>query len=291
MLSVFRDYRLVWDTLDIVIVAYALYRLLLLIRGTRAVQLVKGIAVLIAAAVVARWLGLTTVMYVLDYVQMALVVAVPVVFQPELRRALEQLGRGRLFAPAPSELPEEELSKVIREVAGACDVLARNKIGALIVIERQTGLKDIAETGIVLDALVSSAFLINVFIPNAPLHDGAAIIRGNRVIAAGCFLPLSENPNLSRELGTRHRAAVGLTEQSDALVVVVSEETGTVSLAEGGRLIRHLDDAGLREMLGSRLSARDLPPPRPHPPWSARPRTDRQATRRGGGVGAGPPAG
>ncbi len=249
MLSVFRDYRLVWDTLDIAIVSYVLYRLFLLLRGTRAVQLVKGIVVLIIAGMVAHWLQLTTVVYILNYAQMALVVAVPVVFQPELRRALEQLGRGRLFAPA--SLPEAEMARVVDSVAQACDILARNKIGALIVIERETGLKDIAETGTLVDGLVSPAFLINLFVPNAPLHDGAAIVRGDRVVAAGCFLPLSENPGLSKELGTRHRAAVGLTEQSDALVIVISEETGTLSLAMGGKLMRHLDDATLRDMLGN----------------------------------------
>ncbi|HCW50630.1 MAG TPA: TIGR00159 family protein [Clostridiales bacterium] len=290
MLSVFKDYRLIWDTLDIAIVAYVIYRLFLLIRGTRAVQLVKGLFVLLLAGVAARLLELTTVIYILDYVQMALIVAVPVVFQPELRRALEQLGRGRLFAPAVT-LPEAELAKVIDDIATACDVLGRNKIGALIVVERETGLKDIAETGTAIDGLVSSAFLINIFVPNAPLHDGAVIIRGNRVAAAGCFLPLSENPDLSRELGTRHRAAVGMTEQSDALVVVVSEETGWISLASAGKLIRHLDDATLREMLEN-LMKTDTPAPAPFRPLgldlfglrqTGRARSSR---RKGGGRGA-----
>ncbi len=284
MLSLFSDYRWIWDTLDIAIVSYALYRLLILIRGTRAVQLVRGIVVLIIAGIVARWLQLTTVMYVLTYAQMALVVAVPVVFQPELRRALEQLGRGRLFAPAPGYLPEAELSKVVAEVAGACDVLARNKIGALIAIERETGLKDIAETGTLVDGLVSSAFLINLFVPNAPLHDGAVIIRGNRVVAAGCFLPLSENPNISKELGTRHRAAVGLTEQSDALVIVVSEETGTISLANAGKLIRQLDDTTLRDMLTNLVKATGREPVR------ARSLKLLRRPDRGRGTGVGPPA-
>lgn len=251
MLSFFHDYRLIWDTLDIAIVAYVLYRLFILIRGTRAVQLVKGLFVLLIAGIVANWLQLTTIVYILNYVQMALVLAVPVVFQPELRRALEQLGRGRLLAPVSGSLPETELARVINEIASACDVLARNKIGALIVLERETGLKDIAESGTPVDGLVSSALLINVFVPNAPLHDGAVIIRGDRVVAAGCFLPLSDNTNFSRELGTRHRAAVGMTEQSDALVIVVSEESGWISLANAGKLIRHLDDSTLREMLGN----------------------------------------
>lgn len=287
MLSIFSDYRWIWDTLDIAIVSYALYRLLLLIRGTRAVQLVRGIAVLIVAGIVARWLQLTTVMYVLNYAQMALVVAVPVVFQPELRRALEQLGRGRLFTPAPGYLPEAERAKVLNEVAAACDVLARNKIGALMVIERETGLKDIAETGTPLDGLVSSPFLINLFVPNAPLHDGAVIIRGNRVVAAGCFLPLSENPNISKELGTRHRAAVGLTEQSDALVIVVSEETGTISLANAGKLIRHLDDATLRELLSNLVKATGIRPARARRPVAF---LRRRGSDRRRGVGLGPPA-
>jgi diadenylate cyclase len=291
VLSVFRDFRVIWDTLDILIVAYVLYRIFLLIRGTRAVQLVKGIVVLLLAGIAARWLGLTTVVFILNYVQMALIVAVPVVFQPELRRALEQLGRGRLFIPAASALPEQELAKVIDEVTNACDVLARNKIGALIVIERDTGLKDIAETGTHIDGLVSSAFLINLFVPNAPLHDGAAIVRGDRVVAAGCFLPLSENPDLSRELGTRHRAAVGLTEQSDALVLVVSEETGSISLASGGKLMRRLDDANLREMLTNLIRTLGTPSSTSSRPTgfhlfgsvTARP-------GRGRGAGLGPPA-
>jgi len=248
VLSFFQDYRIIWDTLDIAIVAYVLYRLFLLIRGTRAIQLVKGLMVLFAAGVVARWLELTTVVYILGYAQMALIVAVPVVFQPELRRALEQLGRGKLFAPTLS-LPETEMDEVMDEVVAACDVLGRNKIGAIIVLERETGLKDIAETGTAVEGLVSAPFLINIFVPNAPLHDGAAIIRGNRVAAAGCFLPLPEAPDLDRELGTRHRAAMGMSEQSDAVVIVVSEETGSISLANGGRLIRQLDRTTLREML------------------------------------------
>lgn len=260
MPSIFSDYRLIWDTLDIAIVAYVFFRLFLLIRGTRAVQLVKGIVVLIIAGIVAHWLELTTVVFILNYAQMALVVAVPVVFQPELRRALEQLGRGRLFAPSAAMLPDEELAKVIHEIAGACDVLARNKIGALIVVERETGLKDVAETGTPIDGLVSSAFLINLFVPNAPLHDGAVIVRGNRIVAAGCFLPLSENQSLGRELGTRHRAAVGLTEQSDGLVLVISEETGTLSLANAGKLMRHLDDSTLRDMLKLFMRSAGLSP-------------------------------
>jgi diadenylate cyclase len=294
VLSVFHDFRVVWDTLDIAIVAYVLYRVFLLMRGTRAVQLVKGIVILFVAGIVARWLKLTTVVFILNYAQMALIVAVPVVFQPELRRALEQLGRGRLFAPA-SSLPEPELDKVVDEIALACDVLARNKIGAIIVIERETGLKDIAETGTQIDGLVSSSFLINLFVPNAPLHDGAVILRGNRVVAAGCFLPLSENPDLGRELGTRHRAAVGMTEHSDALVVVVSEETGSISLASGGKLMRRLDDATLKEMLKTRIRRSALPLSGPARPLGLNlfgPAAGRNGRKRngGGGAGIGPPA-
>jgi diadenylate cyclase len=242
-----------WDIvrtlLDISIVAYVLYRLLLLIRGTRAVQLIKGVTVLLIAWWASTLLNLSAVNFLFDKVGLALVVALPIVFQPELRRALEQLGRGGFFkGPAPV-LAVEDLDRVIREVVRAVGVLSKNKTGALVVIERESGLKEIAETGTPIDGRVSAELLINIFMPHTPLEDGAVLVRGERIIAAGCFLPLSENPDLDRDLGTRHRAAVGLTEDSDALVVVVSEETGSISLANAGKLIRHLDQEGLQEML------------------------------------------
>lgn len=253
----------VWDmmiaVIDIGVVSYVFYRLFMLIRGTRAVQLIKGIIVLVVATFASQYLGLREVNWLLKRVMEALIVAIPVVFQPELRRALEQLGRGRLFTPAPSadELDEEARSRLIDELLRATEMLSKNKIGALLVLERTTGLNDYIETGIKIDGVVSAEFLINIFIPNTPLHDGAVIVRGNRVLAAACFLPLTDQGGLPTELGSRHRAALGISEQSDALALVVSEETGAVSLANAGKLIRSLDSRTLREMLTAQLT----PPP------------------------------
>lgn len=238
---------------DIAIVSYVIYRFLLLIRGTRAVQLLKGLGVLVVASVVAEKLQLTTITWILSQLRLMIVVALPVVFQPELRRALEQLGRGKFFARPFRLLGAEDMARVISELVRAVQVLAKSKTGALMVIERETGLNDYIETGIRVDAVVSAELLINLFVPLTPFHDGAAIIRGDRVVAAGCFLPLSDSPYLSKQLGTRHRAALGVSEISDAVVIVVSEETGAVSVAEGGRLIRFLDEKNLREVLQSLL--------------------------------------
>lgn len=243
-----------WDivrmVLDIGIVAYVFYRLLLLIRGTRAVQLIKGVTVLLIASWVSEQMKLSTIAYILEKAQVALFVGLPIVFLPELRRALEHLGRGGFFKN-PIQQVQEDPGKVLQEIVRAVGVLSKNKTGALIVIERDTGLKEIAETGTVIDGQVSAELLINIFMPHTPLEDGAVLVRGDRLVAAGCFLPLSESPDLSRELGARHRAAIGLTEDSDALVVVVSEETGSVSLANAGKLIRNLDQATINEMLAS----------------------------------------
>jgi len=237
------------DYVDIVIIAYVIYRLFMWIRGTRAVQLIKGILIILFAMIIADYLKLYTIRWILRNLQTMFLVALPVVFQPELRRALEQIGRGKLFSQSFSVMPEEDMTKVIQEIIKAVKVLARNKIGALIVIERETGLNDYAESGIRINGTISSEFLINIFIPNTPLHDGAVIIRGDRVLAAGCFLPLTDSQDLSTELGTRHRAAIGITEHSDAVVVVVSEETGILSLASEGKLTRYLDETTLKEML------------------------------------------
>ncbi|MDN5347584.1 MAG: diadenylate cyclase [Clostridia bacterium] len=238
---------------DIGIVSYVIYKFLLLIRGTRAVQLLKGLMVLVIASLVADKLHLTVINWLLTQLRLVIVVALPVVFQPELRRALEQIGRGKFFARPLAVLGAEDMARLIKEIVRAVQVLAKNRTGALIVLERETGLNDYIETGIRLDGVVSSELLINIFAPLTPFHDGAAIIRGDRVAAVGCFLPLSESPYLSKQLGTRHRAALGLSEISDAVVVIVSEETGTVSVAEGGKLTRFLDEKNLRELLESLL--------------------------------------
>ncbi len=235
------------DLLDVAIVAYVLYRMYYMIKDTRAVALLKGLFVLLIATGASRLLELNVIYWLLQKTMTVVLVALPVVFQPELRRALEQLGRGNLFRK--SALDAEVMEAVVDELVEATLTMSRNKIGALIVIEQETGLSDYLETGVKVDGLVSSEFLINIFIPNTPMHDGAVVIRGNRVMAAACLLPLTEDRSLSKELGTRHRAAIGLTEQTDALVIVVSEETGTISLAKEGALKRHLDGPGLKQAL------------------------------------------
>lgn len=243
------SFNMLFAILDVAIVAYVLYKFFMLIKGTRAVQLIKGLVILMVFSTLSNWLHLQTVHWIMQKTWTMLFVALPVVFQPELRRALEQLGRGKFFAQSITTLGEEEMQQVIGEVTRAVQVLARNRMGALIIIERETGLEEHIQTGVKIDGVISAEFLVNIFIPKSPLHDGALIIRGDRVMAAGCFLPLTDDPDLSKELGTRHRAALGITEMSDAVAVVVSEETGVVSIAEEGRLTRYLDDKTLRDML------------------------------------------
>ncbi|MEW6229335.1 MAG: diadenylate cyclase CdaA [Bacillota bacterium] len=240
---------------DILIVAYVIYRILVIIRGTRAVSLLKGIAVLFVATMLSNLLGLRTVYWLLQKTITMLFVALPIVFMPELRRALEQIGRGSLFTGPLGFLEKEDALKLIADVARASAVMARDKVGALIVLERETGVAELMETGIKIDAVVSAELLINIFMPNSPLHDGAAIIKRNRIVAAGCYLPLSENPAISKKLGTRHRAAIGLSEQSDAVVIIVSEETGVISLALNGKLTRYLDEGALKDRLAALLEA------------------------------------
>ena len=224
-----------WDALDILVVAFFFYRMYILVRDTRATALLKGLVFLGLFTLFAGWLQLHVVSWILDKLMTVLIVALPVVFQPELRRALEQLGRGKFY-----------ISSRIME---ATMTMAKNKVGALIVFERTVGLDDRIDTGIRLEALVSKELLGNIFIVNTPLHDGAVIIRDNRIMAAGCLLPLTRDRSLSSELGTRHRAGIGMSEQADCVVVIVSEETGTVSYAYGGHIYRHLEEDGLRNIL------------------------------------------
>lgn len=241
----------IWDLLDILVVAFIAYQILMLIRGTRAVQLVTGLVLLFLAYIVSRWLGLYTLQWILSYIGLVVPIALLVLFQPELRRMLEQLGRGSvsLVGFAPHGLDREAAIRLINDVARAARILGSRKIGALIVIERRTGLEDFIETGIRVDAVVTVQLLISIFFPNTPLHDGAVIIRGNRLVAAGCLLPLSERPGLIRPLGTRHRAAIGVSEVTDALAVVVSEETGTLSLAAEAHVDRGLTEEELKARL------------------------------------------
>lgn len=236
------------DIVDILIVAFILYKLYMGVKDTRALALFKGIIILLVITLLSKVLQLYVIYWLLQKLMTMMLVALPVVFQPELRRALEHLGRGRLFKKN-SFLNTEETEVLLAHLANTASALSQNKIGALMVIERDTGLGDYADTGIKIDGVVSSEFLINVFIPNTPLHDGATIIRGNRVVAAGCLLPLTDDRTLNKELGTRHRAAIGMTEQTDSVVIVVSEETGIISLAREGRLTRYLDKETLKDTL------------------------------------------
>ncbi|KPV44118.1 diadenylate cyclase CdaA [Alicyclobacillus ferrooxydans] len=242
------------NAIDIIIVAYLLYRLLLLIRGTRAVQLLQGVIVILVATALSSLFHLTTVNWLLNKILTLGFIAIPIVFQPELRRALEQLGRGGFMSLSFRSQAPEETQQLIAEIVKCTQVLSKAKIGALIVIERETGLTEYIETGILVEGRVSSQLLINTFIPNTPLHDGAVVVRGERLVSAGCFLPLTENRNLDKELGTRHRAALGVTEQSDAVAVVVSEETGKISIAVDGVLTRDLSENALFELLQTLLT-------------------------------------
>ena len=236
------------DIIDIVVVAYFLYRVYLMLKNTRAATLVKGLLVLLGFMIICRAANLHVISWLLEKSMTVIMVALPVVFQPELRRALEQIGRGKLFRKG-SELDEQELNAMLDDVANATKAMSASKVGALMVFERATGLVERIETGVPIDGVVSSGLIQNIFVKDTPLHDGAVIIRGNRIVAACCLLPLTENRNLSQELGTRHRAALGMSEQSDAMVLVVSEETGAISIARNGELMRYLTVEDVKAIL------------------------------------------
>ena len=232
------------DVFDIIVVAMILYKFYQMIQDTRAITLVKGLMVIVSLTIICGWLNLHVMTWILQKSSEWLLIALPILFQPELRRALEHLGQGQ-FLSHRATMESKAADSIVEEIVKTAKKLSQTKTGALMVIEREMKLNDISITGIHIDGIISSEFLLNVFIVNTPLHDGAAIIRGNRLISAACVLPLTENNRLSTELGTRHRAAIGLSEQCDALIVVVSEETGTISVAEGGRLMRHFDEKTL----------------------------------------------
>ena len=235
--------------IDISIVSYVVYKMLLLIRETRAEQVLKGLTILLFVTKLSEWLQLNTIYWILKNTATVGVIALLIVFQPELRKALEQIGRGRIFDRFMFIQDEKDPLFFINEIARAVQDMARAKIGALIVIERKTGIGDVIETGVKIDGELSGSLLENIFVPNTPLHDGAVIVRGYRIAAAGCFLPLTDNGNINKQLGTRHRAALGISENSDALAIVVSEETGVISIANNGKLTRYLDSKGLKEIL------------------------------------------
>lgn len=237
-----------WDILDIAIVSVLVYELLLFIRGTRAVQMALSGGFLIGLFFLSRWLQLETVNWVIRNLAGYVVFAIIVLFQADIRRALAHFGRAPFFRYFERAQSADE---TIEELVVAAGSLASRRIGAIIVLERQIGLRNYIEGGIPLDAMVTYDLLASIFQPGSPLHDGAAIIQGDRVAAAACFLPLSVNPKVSRELGTRHRAALGLTEENDAVAIVVSEETGSISLVMGGDLERGISADALKTRLRS----------------------------------------
>lgn len=236
----------IFDILDITIVAYIFYKLYMLIKETRAEQLIKGIIVLLVATKASELLQFHVVNWILRNTMTVGLIALLIVFQPELRRALEYIGRTKLLDISSYD---EEVDDIIDEIIEALFSLSRQKIGALIVFEKETGINDIVQTGTRINGKITRQLLINIFIPNTPLHDGAVIIKENRIKAAGCFLPLSENKYLSKELGTRHRSAIGISENSDAISITVSEETGQISIADNGKLYKDVSKGYIKNTL------------------------------------------
>lgn len=256
IMEIFMNFRII-DFFDIVIVAVIFYKLLMLIRETRAEQLIKGLIVLLIVLNISKWMNLHMVHYILENTMTVGVIALLVVFQPELRRALEHIGRTKWIGVSISEAIREDMLKNIEEIIKAIVVLSKSKTGALIVMERDTGLNEIIDTGTLIEGRISSLLIANIFEHNAPLHDGAVVIKKEKIMAAGCFLPLSINNNLSADLGTRHRAALGMVENSDALIIVVSEETGSISIAIDGHLKRFMQIKELKEILIQNFVAED----------------------------------
>ncbi len=246
-----------WDILrslvDIVIVAYLFYRFLGLIKGSRAEQLLKGVIILLLFSAIVSYLQLDMINWLLEKLWIVLAIALPIVFQPELRRILEQLGQGRFFTSSAHNVDLTDAQTMVVEIVAAIKLLSQERTGALIVIARETSIEEYLDSGTHMDALVSAGLLINIFFPNTPLHDGAVVIKDGRIESAACFLPLSNNPAIDKRLGTRHRAGLGISEVSDAVAIIVSEETGTISVAREGRLIRYLNEQALKDMLESEL--------------------------------------
>lgn len=235
--------------IDIAIIAFVFYKLLGLIKETRAEQLVKGFLIILIISKLSEWAKLYAINFILQSTFTIGLIALVILFQPELRKALEHLGRSQWFISTNKKGAIDSQLKMINEVVDAAGVMSRKKIGALMVVERMIGINDIVETGTVTDARVSADLLMNIFYPKSPLHDGAVVIKNNRIMAAGCLLPLTSNKYISKELGTRHRAAMGMTETSDAVIIVVSEETGAISMAVEGKLQRFLDPTTLKELM------------------------------------------
>lgn len=233
------------DLVDITVMSFILYRLLLIIKGTKAAHMLIGLGLLLVASFLTRYFGLYTVDWLIQSFWGQIVIAIIILFQPEIRRALAQMGETRFLKTLT---PAEEL-KSLDEIVRATVALANRKIGALIAIERETSLADFVEIGTRLDARVSKEVLLSIFHPTSPIHDGAVVIRGNRIVAAGCFLPIAVSSELSKSMGTRHRAGIGLSEETDAVIIIVSEETGQISMAIKGNMDTPLDMGTLRDVL------------------------------------------
>jgi len=245
-------YRWFADTVDIALVYYIFYRLLLIIKGTRAFQMLMGIGLIVLTLIASQALEFYTLDWLIQSFWTQIVLSIVILFQPEIRRTLAQVGERHLF----KSLSSIEGSKFIEETVKAAVSMANKRIGALIVLERETDLSTLVEMGTELDAKVTKEILVSIFLPYSPIHDGAAIIRRGRIGAAGCFLPLTLSSNISKALGTRHRAAVGLTEESDAVVVVVSEETGEISVVTHGAIVHNADAPALRKTLSELFIAK-----------------------------------
>jgi len=240
------------DLVDIILMSIIVYRLLLIIKGTKAAHMLMGLGVLLLASLLSRYFELYTVDWLIQSFWAQIVIAIIILFQPEIRRALAQMGETPFLQTLT---PAEEL-KSLEEIVRAAIALANRKIGALIAIERETSLKDFIEVGVPLDARVSKEILLSIFHPTSPVHDGAVVIKGNRIVAAGCFLPITMSSDISKSLGTRHRAAMGLSEETDAVILIVSEETGMVSMAIQRKLETHLDMGTLRDTLTDLFSVK-----------------------------------
>ena len=241
------------NLIDICLVWFVIYELMMLLKGTKAVQLFKGVLVIIVIKLISWYVGLQTLSWIMDQVINWGIIAIIIIFQPEIRRGLEHLGRGSVFTYNKTGNQEE---KMVEALDQAIQYMSKRRIGALITIQQNTGLEDYIETGISLDADVTGALLINIFIPNTPLHDGAVIIKDNKIAVAAAYLPLSESNLIPKELGTRHRAAVGISEVTDALTIVVSEETGGVTVTKNNELIRNLTQQDYLKLLRNELVPR-----------------------------------
>ena len=245
------------NVLDVIVVWYLVYKLIQLVRGTKAIQLFKGVGLFIVLRFLAGIVGLKTLSWLMDQVITYVVIAAIVIFQPEIRRGLEHLGRSSFFKTSKNEKRRDEV--LVQALDKAVQYMAKRKIGALITIERTTGLEEYIETGIPLDADVTGELLINIFIPNTPLHDGAVILRDDKIAVASAYLPLSESPLIPKEFGTRHRAAVGISEVSDALTIIVSEETGDVSITLNNRMLTELSRQEYLDVLNRELVPEEKP--------------------------------